>query len=424
MNTVSPFAFLIGLLKNCKLSDEEGYLRAELPPEYNSEHEAILSSLMDCGYTNSKNSISNGVLYISRSSHTWADGFCPIFMDTDQFWNQINTSENLPSSYFIVQESVASFDSEPSKIIWSYKSFFIWKKLLSLIADYYQSNKAIVFITSENSVKKLDIPLTVNNSDLLRLEQPQKCHEGISKLLSLIEIVDPHAKERIAVLRTTLSEISSIADENENLLFELIKRSPQLIRKYDDLYDIYTRRFSVNKLLNELDEKSLEFTSKINEYISSSQNKALTIPGALIAIGALVKSGGFFESAIIFFGLWLIMSVTKTANDIYRESFDSLDKRLDNAFKKYLKFDEGKEVRESAIEIETELRAQIVNAKLRLNKIDKWALYMLIGGAVFLIISTCIHYNLLNTDNINEEIKQYFYVPYQMASIFDAGLVN
>jgi len=345
-------------------------------------------------------------------------------MDTDQFWNQINTSENLPSSYFIVQESVASFDSEPSKIIWSYKSFFIWKKLLSLIADYYQSNKAIVFITSENSVKKLDIPLTVNNSDLLRLEQPQKCHEGISKLLSLIEIVDPHAKERIAVLRTTLSEISSIADENENLLFELIKRSPQLIRKYDDLYDIYTRRFSVNKLLNELDEKSLEFTSKINEYISSSQNKALTIPGALIAIGALVKSGGFFESAIIFFGLWLIMSVTKTANDIYRESFDSLDKRLDNAFKKYLKFDEGMEVRESAIEIETELRAQIVNAKLRLNKIDKWALYMLIGGAVFLIISTCIHYNLLNTDNINEEIKQYFYVPYQMASIFDAGLVN
>lgn len=415
MDAISPFSFLVSLLKDSKLSDEEGYLRAELPQQY-VDNEKIYSALDDCGYKKSANSITSNVLYINRSTHAWANGYCPIFMETDHFWKQINTGESLPSEYFIAQESIASCDAESATIIWSYKSFFIWKKLLVHVADHYQSNKIIVFITSENSVTKLDIPLTINNSDLQRIDQPKKCHEEISKLISLIEINDPHSKERVAVLRTALSEITSHVDEKENLLYEFIQRSPLLTRKYDDLYDIYTRRFSVNKLLNELDEKSLEFTSKINEYISSSQNKALTIPGALIAIGALVKSGGILESAIIFLGLWIIMSVTKTANDIYRESFDSLDNRLDTAFKKYLKFDEGKEVRDNATAIEAELREQISNARLRLKKIDMWALFMLIGGMIFLVISICKNVPTDTFSDLEDNFKQYAGFIYQLAS--------
>ena len=68
------------------------------------------------------------------------------------------------------------------------------------------------------------------------------------------------------------------------------------------LYEIYTKRFSVNKILNELDEKNLEFTSKINEFISSNQTKALTIPGALIAAGGLVKANETTEAILIIAG--------------------------------------------------------------------------------------------------------------------------
>ncbi|WP_313626240.1 hypothetical protein [Kosakonia sp.] len=422
MDKESPFNILVDLLKTSKLSDEDGYLRAELSQNRNVTDVEIYSALEKCGHKKTTNCIIDNVLYVNRSSHTWKDGYCPIFMDTVQFWKQIQSAENLPNMYFIVKEAISSVDNEAASVIWAYNSFFIWKRLLTRIADHFQSNKAIVFITSENSVTKLDIPLIVNNSDLQQLEQPKRCHDEILKLYSLIEINDPHSKERVAVLRTALSEVTSSADGTEKLLFELIQRSPLLLRKYDELYDIYTRRFSVNKLLNELDEKSLEFTSKINEYISSSQNKALTIPGALIAIGALVKSGGILESAIIFLGLWIIMSVTKTANDIYRESFDSLDSRLNTAFKKYLKFDEGKEVRDNATQIEAELRSQIKNAKARLRNIDKWALFMLVGGAIFLIISIYNNINISVPFDFQEQLKHYVGFIYQLASIKYAGL--
>lgn len=422
MDMISPFHVLVDLLKASKLSDDDGYLRAELPQQDRMTDDEIYTILEKCGYKNSASSITTDILYISRTSHKWSDGNCPIFMDTDQFWNQIQSSDCLPNEYFIVKESIASCDNKCRAIIWAYNSFFIWKKLLTHIADHFQSNKVVIFITSENSVTKLDIPLIVSNSSLQQLEQSEKCHNEILKLYSLIEINDPHSKERASVLRTALSEIIYNVDESESLLFEFIQRSPLLNRKYDELYDIYIRRFSVNKLLNELDEKSLEFTSKINEYISSSQNKAFTIPGALIAIGALVKSGGIIESAIIFLGLWIIMSVTKTANDIYRESFNSLDSRLNTAFKKYLKFDEGKEVRDSAVEIETELRNQIKNAKLRLKKIDRWALFMLIGGAIFLIISIYNNINTGTTYDINEKLRSYVGVVYKLASTMHTGL--
>ncbi|WP_156293344.1 hypothetical protein [Serratia oryzae] len=384
------FNALVSLLKDSTLSEDDGYLCVTFPNSIAMNNDKITTLMQDCGYCTNSHSITDDKLYINRASHVWLGGTCPIYLDHKHFWQQIQSATELPENFFIANDKTSSCDDVPTRSIRIYSTFFIWKKLISKIADHIQINRAIIFITTDNSVKKLDIPLSVENSELQLIENPDECLSEITKLYSLIEVIDPHSKERVSVLRTALSEAANKISNN-NLLFELINKTVYITRKYDELYDIYTRRFSVNKLLNELDEKSLEFTSKINEYISSSQNKALTIPGALIAIGALVKSGGILESLIIFFGLWLIKSVTKTANDIYRESFESLDKRLDNAFRKYLKFDEGKEVRESAVCIETELREQFKNAKLRLNKIDTWAIYMLIGGGIYLSFSSYKH---------------------------------
>ncbi|WP_105693366.1 hypothetical protein [Cronobacter dublinensis] len=401
------FSKLTCLLTESKSHDEDGYLCIELNESSLIDKEHILSLLIECGYMGNHNSISNGFVYINRSSDSWKNGICPLYLDSEHFWQQVQSAEKLPQHYYLVKESISSCDAEPKQSVYLYKSFFIWKEILAKISDHTQSNKAIIFITTENSVLKLEIPLNIKNNDLQRIEKPKIIFEEITKLHKLIEIDDPHNKERTSVLRTTLSEIAAHTDENENLLYELIRRTDEVTKKYDDLYDVYTRRFSVNKILNELDEKSIEFTSKINEYISSSQNKALTIPGALIAIGALVKSGGALEAAIIFFGLWLIKSATKAANDVYRESFDSLDKRLESAFKKYLKFDEGKEVRENAIEIEKGLRLQIKNAKSRLTKFDDLAIYMLIAGAAYLSISAYNHTSPDTMKILKETILEY-----------------
>ncbi|EFU2869649.1 hypothetical protein LEX80_004581 [Salmonella enterica] len=389
MNKESAFRIITNILYQSDISDKDGYLYAKLPISSDISNDEIISALNIFGYSNYAKCIENGdELYLNRSSDYWPDGDSPLFLDKEQFWQQIHSTELLPDFFFIQSEKISSCDAHPSSLIQSYNVVFLWRRLLKNIADHYQPNRAVIFITTDNSVKKLEIPLLVKSLEIDKIINKKIISQEVSNLNTLVEIKDPHTKERISVLRTAISEITSHANSDENILLEIIRMTSLLVKKYDELYEIYTRRFSVNKLLNELDEKSIEFTSKINEIISSSQGKALTIPGALIAVGALVKSGGLLEAIIIFFGLWLIKTTTVTANDIYRDSLDSLYKRLENAFKKYLKFDEEKEVTETAKEIEADLKLQISNAKKRLKKVDRWAIYMLAVGFIYLSIST------------------------------------
>ncbi|EKN3739927.1 hypothetical protein ACMU9U_000748 [Yersinia enterocolitica] len=392
----NAFSSLVLLLSGSEISDSNGYLVAKLDNNIYHDDDHIKNLLIGCEYTNSANCLAkeenNKVLYISRNTDCWVNGESPLYTTHTNFWKQIHTSDSLPSIFFIQEDKSSSCDLSSSNIISTYKSFFAWKKLLSTIADHSENSKAIIFITNDKGVKKLEIPLSIECNQLNSITNAELCFQEIKNLQDILDIPDPHKKNRLSVMCSSLAEVINSLPSEDNILLELIKKSPTLAKKYDNLYDIYTRRFSVNKLLNELDEKSLEFTSKINEYISSSQNKALTIPGALIAVGALAKIGGILESLIIFGGLLMIKQVTTSANDIYRESFSSLEKRLDSAFKKYLKFDEGKEVKDSASDIEQELRIQLSNASKRLDNIDSWASYMVWGSLLYIIPTIIIHY--------------------------------
>lgn len=392
----NAFSRLVLLLSGSEISDNNGYLVAKLDNDIYHDDDHIKNLLIECEYTNSVNCLAkqenNRVLYISRSTDCWVNGDSPLYTTHANFWKQIHTSDSLPSMFFIQEDKSSSCDLSSSNIISAYKSFFAWKKLLSTIADHSENSKAIIFITNDKGVKKLEIPLSIECNEFNSITNAELCFQEIKNLQDILDIPDPHKKNRLSVMCSSLAEVINSLPSEDGILLELIKKSPILAKKYDNLYDIYTRRFSVNKLLNELDEKSLEFTSKINEYISSSQNKALTIPGALIAVGALAKIGGILESLIIFGGLLMIKQVTTSANDIYRESFLSLEKRLDSAFKKYLKFDEGKEVKDSASDIEKELRTQLSNASKRLNDIDSWASYMVWGSLLYIIPTIINHY--------------------------------
>ncbi|EKN6360428.1 hypothetical protein DVP20_20105, partial [Yersinia enterocolitica] len=144
--------------------------------------------------------------------------------------------------------------------------------------------------------------------------------------------------------------------------------------------------FSINKILNELDQKNIEYTTKINEFISSSQNKAFTIPGALIAVGGLAKASGLLDSLLIIIGLLMVYYITSTANSVHNESYDSLKRSLVDSFSRYSQFDEGAEVKEAANKISQDLYYKIDKAKDRLKSIDDMAKGMIIIGAIYLML--------------------------------------
>ncbi|WP_455269141.1 hypothetical protein [Rahnella aceris] len=393
---------IFDLLSQSLISDEGGYLVAQLSESdiYISD-EHVKASLSIAGYLNYEQCISiqkeKKELYINKSVDAWRNQVCPIHSTHRDFWQQISLSENIPLSFFIEEDRTSSCTIPEPDIVIAYQAFFAWKKLLNVVSDHQQNNKTILFITTEKEIKKLDISFKVDPLTFKKLKNPQQCLKETIRLQQLLDLNDPHKKERLSVMRATIAEVIESIDSEECTIFNLINKSCLVSKKFDDLYDIYTRRFSVNKILNEIDEKNLDYTGKINEFISSSQTKAFAIPGALIAVGALAKTGSVLEGVIIIGGLWMIKSMTTKTNDIYRESFDTLKTRIVKAFEKYLKLDEDKEIKENAIEMEEDLKDKISNAKIRLNSIDTAAKVMFYGGLAYVLIRLLSYY-LVNLD--------------------------
>lgn len=185
-------------------------------------------------------------------------------------------------------------------------------------------------------------------------------------------------------MRTAIFEL--IKDNETKSLVSVIDVGDKIYVRYLNLLELYTKRFSVNKILSELEQKQLEYTTKINDFVSSSQNKAFAIPGALIAVGGLAKSGGLVDSVLIFFGLYLIYRVTYISNEILINSYDSLKSSLNDLIKRYSKFDEGVEVRDAASKIDSDISGKIEKAKERIGKINDMGVIMLVVGAIYLIM--------------------------------------
>ncbi len=82
----------------------------------------------------------------------------------------------------------------------------------------------------------------------------------------------------------------------------------------------------------------------------------------------------------------MVYKITKMANDVHMESYDSITDDIDESFSRYYKFDEGAEVRGSAQKTIEILKRKIVKAKGRLIKINETGEWMLVIGAIYLLL--------------------------------------
>jgi len=285
----------------------------------------------------------------------------------------------LPKNYIIGTPII--FPKTKNENIEKIHIFFMWKDILSLISDHHNNDCSVLFFTNEDKSYTVELKHFLQYSEINQLSNPSIKYEIIRELLDTVKIKDLHKSERKLVIRSAIKEVFK-ANDAFNFI-ELLNSTEQVRKKYDELYEIYTKRFSVNKILNELDEKNLEFTSKINEFISSNQTKALTIPGALIAAGGLVKANEITEAILIVAGLWMIKKVNYISIEIFNETFDNLRSRVESAFDKYLKFEENKEIKDNADSIKSSIIGLIDKAKKRMKTVKYLASAMFYGGLIY-----------------------------------------
>ena len=340
-------------------------------------------------------------LVVDTSTDSWGKR-CPLYFSEQHFWDTVDADDDMPGFYFICDEKIGSW--QDSDNLYKYKAYFAWKNVFRLLADHRGTSSSpgmlVYFVSKEKGAKIYEVNPTVTLDELNSMGFCSSSYKAACELKDLIEVKDAHARERKDVLRTTLSELLD-EDHKESSFKFVVSQFKRYQKKYDENYDVYVHQFSVNKLLCEIEEKVSDYISKINESISSSQNKAFAIPGALIAVGALIKNQGFWSVVLVCVGLYFVMLLTRTANSVYLEAFKTLKEQVRKSLSRYEIIKDEDEVRVSAEDAKDKLMDLIVRAEERVRIIDRLAAGMFFCGLVYGLA-------VVLENNFSEQIKASF----------------
>lgn len=368
-------SIVLKILEDHKYTHDNEYSIYTLSNDLDVTNDVILEAFSTIGYLKSSELIENvNELYISRSNDAWKDGSI-LYPRKSELWEFAERCNKLPELYFIEDDKISSLNVN-HQFIKNIKAVLLWRKLFLEIADHTADNNKVVLFVNRNDIgKKYEMSISIKSTEIEEIRNSDDIDFFIGKLWSKLEDNDAHHDERKTVMRSAIAEVWDSLEKES--FISLISATKKFFSKYNELYDLYIHRFSISKLLDELDQKSLEYTGKVHELISSAQTRALTIPSALIAVGALLRTPSLSNTLIVLVGVWLVKDMTKSANEIHRGTFEYISRQVNNAFDKYRKVNEEEEVKDSARLNREEINKLIRKGMFRLDDIDGWTIWMM-----------------------------------------------
>lgn len=387
-NKGSVTEIIVDLLSDCCISEgddntliacrEAGYVNIK----------QLRESLASAGYSHAIRAVEERgeqvTVTLLLEDSAWERSAPEAFLSIKDMWESYRFKNEIPGAFLVpdsLYDEAVSFRD-------SFRAYLKVKKLLIKVSDHdTEVGSALLFHYKKDAIRKEEISLNVSFDDLVNAELSSGKDEAVDTLLQYVSLEeDAHSQERENVLKNVV--IEELEKKSFSEFFPLLyDASCALLTRHNEQYKVYVDRFSVNKILNDISEKNLEYSAKVNEFVSSGQTKAFTIPGAIIAVGALVRTGvNPWALVLIVFGLFMIRNFVRSANQVYRESFDHLSRQVSYTFDRFHDLDDSTEVHQHARESKREVSDRIANAKDRLEKIDFYSTLMLIVGAVFLLV--------------------------------------
>lgn len=217
---------------------------------------------------------------------------------------KIRNNKIINYSFFI--EGLSSSDIEEIKF--SSKAYVQWCDIFSKISDHVEYDNSnmwpsYIFVMEGGKTKKITkykIPLKCLENDFLKAVKISPCD------ISTLTNVDLHSYERKLVLRTSLIELyNEFENENKNLLLINILKSPNILWDLFYInYEIYINKYSINKVIHEIEIQKLDFLSKLNSLVQEHQTKSLSIPAVLVST-AIIKGWSLSGLLLIFIAMLL-----------------------------------------------------------------------------------------------------------------------
>ena len=392
MSKAANFVEFTSLLGSDSANFTEDQVRITLNTGFDSEH--IQSVLEGGGYIfDQARTLRGNTITISMSAANWK-GECPIFSDWASLFTKVIASSVVPLYFYIVESKSSSLDeninSRKLKLVCN------TKLLLAQLSDHCDppagpakgSRKLVYVIETENSFSKHEFRPTVSSEVLNNLENTDSALIAVDKLLKVINVGDSQDTERKNVLRSAFSELIRGCSDQSDIFQTVLRSANELHSKYEAHHELFVKRFSVNKVLQEINDQDLKYTSKINEIVSSAQNKALTIPGALIAIGAIMKIDHIADGIAVAVGMMVTTIIVHRSLDVHQATIDHINKQVESDFRRYDTLNEKAEVRKQANNTRSELKVLLAKATTNSIFIKKCIWRLFIASIVFIAFSS------------------------------------
>lgn len=192
----------------------------------------------------------------------------------------------------------------------SSRAYKQWCEIFSKISDHveYDDSSAwpsYIFVMEggkSNKITTYKLPLKNVENDFLNSIIISPC--DVSTLTS----VDLHSYERKLVLRTSLIELYNDSSGKYSFLSSILQSPQKLWDLFSINYEIYINKYSINKVIHEIETQKLDFLSKLNSLVQEHQTKSLSIPAVLVST-AIIKGWTPSGLLLIFIAMLLTCSV-------------------------------------------------------------------------------------------------------------------
>lgn len=267
----------------------------------------------------------------------WDDGYVPFFAGAEAMWHVIRTRSKRPEHVYVLGMD----DEQQTSATRLVDLYFLLRETLQTLChsegDDRQAHKYIFFSSKESLLTKLEISHLMSCDELLAIDVSEKDLKDARTMHSAVMAdEDVHCEERRHVMRETLTDF--LKDEKNCNIRLIMASTSKFYKKYNERYKVYVSKFSVNKILTEIESDCVNFLGKIQEAIMAQQTKAFAVPGGIVAAGAILKPATTaWDYLVILVGLfistWMIVSLNKNVIghiNLLTEEFERSTKKYDD----------------------------------------------------------------------------------------------
>lgn len=406
MKAKESFDKLKEIIQSSSIQFDDGYYR--IFDIENLDQQAVEQLLKDIGYSvQSGRTVKATEILINTAVTAWGERKCPIYSSWENLFNEVTASYAVPEYCYVVDENqsdeIAQRNCEKLEI------FCDFRRLLSDIADHCEpksgpgkgTQNILFLIEVESNVKRYEFSPVITWAQLQTMEAIDDAKFALDKMKQSIALDDSQDIERRSSLRSAFNEMAGSCTVDRDIFPTILFDLPKLYKKYKEHHEIFVHKFSVNKILQEISQQDLAYTSKINEITASAQGKALTIPAALVAIGALMKIHAMIDGIMVIVGMLITSFIVVRSLGVHSATFKHLQGQVGKEFKRYKTLSEDAEIRAQSNETETQL-TDLITGAARNVRFAKWGVYLaVVCAAIYVVVKLGYHKTLLTwLDNL------------------------